>query len=578
MLQNAIAALEEGDLARAREVLARLLRTTQDNPDYWLWMSAATESRKERVFCLRQVLRLDPGNVAARRGLVLLGELTPESVTPVPPERGRSWDVELVLEGEEEKAVEETPARHRRRSGWLVLVAAVVVIGLIGIGLFARTRRRVPFDYIPVTVPPRSMSTLPPTATLLPTNTPVVRTPVPVSTGAPPLASLLEVTYTPTPLLVDTPHPLIEAYFAAMRALRRGQWNEVIIFMQQVIQAETDPTKTADAYFYIGEAHRHLGEYDKAIEAYQQALEVYPDLAAAYLGLAYARRAADPEADVREDLNSAIEADPDFVLAYLERAAWRMEQGDLTGAQQDLDQVTTLQPDHPLLHLYRARLAILQEDYDLALTEARKANELDLTLLPAYAVLGEAYLLNGQPEAAIAPLQTYLQYAPEDTQAQLWLAQAYMDNQQYDQALQSLDEVLEQQPKNADAWHLRGLIHLAAEQVETAVEALERAQQYAPKSFVIVVDLARAYLAMEKPRQAYIVLRDSESLAQTDEERAALYYWRALSLEAFEPKSAVYDWERLLAYPETAVPSDWLEAANAHLLALTPTPAPTPTP
>jgi len=95
MLQEAIDAIHQGQRLRARDLLTRLLRSDQSNPEYWLWMSSVVETLKEQVFCLQNALRLDPDNQTARKGLILLGALPPEEqVTPVPPAR-RKWEVEM---------------------------------------------------------------------------------------------------------------------------------------------------------------------------------------------------------------------------------------------------------------------------------------------------------------------------------------------------------------------------------------------------------------------------------------------------------------------------------------------------
>jgi hypothetical protein len=78
MFDEAVQALKDGQRLRAKDLLTRLIKTDQSKPDYWLWMSAAVDSEKEQVFCLQNVLKLDPNSVAARRGLVVLGAMRPE--------------------------------------------------------------------------------------------------------------------------------------------------------------------------------------------------------------------------------------------------------------------------------------------------------------------------------------------------------------------------------------------------------------------------------------------------------------------------------------------------------------------
>src|SRR5512147_2564555 len=97
MFQEAVDALRRGDKARARERLTLLLKAEQTNPTYWIWMSAAVDSAKERVYCLQTALKLDPENATAKRGLILLGALPPdENVQPFSLNRPREWEQKLL--------------------------------------------------------------------------------------------------------------------------------------------------------------------------------------------------------------------------------------------------------------------------------------------------------------------------------------------------------------------------------------------------------------------------------------------------------------------------------------------------
>ena len=67
-------AIEQGDRFQARDLLASLLKDDPDNIEYWLLMSTVVESQKERVYCLKKVLTLDPINPDARLGMILFGD------------------------------------------------------------------------------------------------------------------------------------------------------------------------------------------------------------------------------------------------------------------------------------------------------------------------------------------------------------------------------------------------------------------------------------------------------------------------------------------------------------------------
>src|SRR3954453_17606327 len=65
-------ALFAGERARARELLQAAVREDPDNAEAWLWLSGTHTAPSDMAFCLREALRLDPGNEQAREGLAWL--------------------------------------------------------------------------------------------------------------------------------------------------------------------------------------------------------------------------------------------------------------------------------------------------------------------------------------------------------------------------------------------------------------------------------------------------------------------------------------------------------------------------
>ena len=90
MFQEAVSAIESGNRSRGKDLLTRLLKQNQENPDYWLWMSGVVDSVKERRYCLNQTLKLDPQNKLARRGLIMLGDLPVDESLAIPFEAAKT--------------------------------------------------------------------------------------------------------------------------------------------------------------------------------------------------------------------------------------------------------------------------------------------------------------------------------------------------------------------------------------------------------------------------------------------------------------------------------------------------------
>src|SRR5687768_15874499 len=213
VFQEAVDALRAGNKSRARELFTGLLKTDQNNAMYWVWMSSTVETAKERIYCLQTALKLDPGNVAAKRGLILHGALpADETIQPFPLNHPRAWEEKLLLAHEKPRlkgwaAVRASPVA---RMGGLVTLA-VVLIGAIVLGFMQASANR---NIRPPTATPGPS----PTYTLTPTALNATGQPVAVGTAAP-LSELLPVPYTATPVYVSMRgSPLTSDIYRLVRA------------------------------------------------------------------------------------------------------------------------------------------------------------------------------------------------------------------------------------------------------------------------------------------------------------------------------------------------------------------------
>lgn len=587
MLNEAMEAVRQGQRARARDLLTRLLRADQSNPQYWLWMSAVVDSAKEQAYCLQTAQKLDPGNSAIRRGLVVTGTSpADQNVAPQPPVR-RKWTVE---------AMEEPPtglkAIWANRVVRIVFfaVVSVLVVGLILLGIFGAGRRQAA-----VAVRPTKTPGPPPTYTLTPTTiggkATALTTPSPAYSGPKPLWMLLEATYTPQPRYVNTPHPISEAYRAGQRAYERGDLPSALTFFKQASQVDLN---APDILYYIGEVEGALGNQQAALDAFDQAIVRSSAFAPAYLGRARASLALNPQADIGADLQAALERDPALVDAYIELAAYNLARGDVDGALQSLDVAEQLNPQLPRVPMIRSQALLLKGDEVQALELARDAHGRDLTLLPAYLALGQAALANEEYQEAVQALETYLDYAVNDADGWMALARSYagmsepdqayvellpkLDEQDFEAALEAFDRAIELNEELPELYLYRGLLYLAAGEGQPAVNDFVSARKLDTKSFAINLALGRALLVAGRARGAYDQIGGSDDLAQTDLELAALYYWRALAGEELRLDAKVIaDWEALLDLPQNSLPQGWVQMAKGHLAALTSTATPTVT-
>lgn len=578
MLNEAIDAIQQGKKARAKEILTRLIQADQRNANYWVWMSAAVATKKERIYALKTALRADADNAAAKRGLILLGELPPdESVTPFPLDHPRLWEEESLSD------VKEKPEREAKRvvKNPALRLAGIILgaIAIIAFAVFGLTRRTASVRPATNTPGPSPTYTLTPTAL----NAKPVATQAFV--GPTPLWALLDATYTPTPLYVNTPRSVqAQDYaYAVKAAFANEDWEALVSAMEQIALLEPE---SADPYYYMGEAYRFMGENSKALKAYDEAIRLNENLGPAYVGKARVLPYVGAAGSVGSMLDTAIEKDPFFAEAYLERAIYRIKKKKYEEALADLEEAKKLAPNSAQVYYQLARLYALQEEPKKALEAAQQAYELDRTVLDTYLLLGQLYEANGEIDKAVDVLETYTVYEDENVEALSILGGAYYAAKDYDAAIEFLSRVIDLDRRAGKAYLYRGLSYMAKEDGENAVNDLEKAHRYLPDSFEASISLAQAHTLIEHYGDCYLQVERTRPLVKTDLQEALIYYWRATCHEGRQdPDQASRDWERLLELTpeEDSKNIEEIEAmqgeAKEHLFELyTPTPTSTDEP
>jgi tetratricopeptide (TPR) repeat protein len=574
VFQEAIEALRAGNRTRARELLTDLLKTDQNNATYWVWMSAATDSAKERIYCLQTALKLDPENATAKRGLILLGALPPdETVQPFPINRPRAWEEKLLLAHEKPKpkgwaAVKASPVF---RLGMIVLLVGAIAGGVVfGIIIPSST----PASRAPTFTPgPSPTYTLTVTAIGGRPQTEIVSTP----SGQ--LSELLEAPYTPTPLYVEAKRSPITAddFIQFERAYKAGDWDQAIASLQNILRNEPD---TVYAYYYIGEAYRFKGDAGNALTAYRTAVDKDPGFGAGYVGMARARLLGDSNANVLPLLDEAVRLDPNFGEAYLERGKVKIRDNDIRGALVDLGEANERMPDSPLVFYHLAQARLKEGELDLALNAARRANELDVTNLPTYLMLGEIYAATGNNEEAAKALDIYIKYEKNDLSPYVLLGKIQFERGNYEETVQAMSRVIANDRNRREPYLYRFLSNVELGRGEQADEDIDRVILYYPDLFEANLAILRLHLMQRRNGSALLSVEKTKSLAKTDEQKALTYYWGAVTHEQREElDDAAEYWQLLLDLPEEALTAEMQKVAQEHLLDIwTPTPAATQRP
>ena len=574
IFQEAVEALREGNKTKARDLLTGLIKTDQSNATYWVWLSAAMETTKERVYCLQTAFKLEPANAAAKRGLILLGALpADETVQPFPVNRPRAWEERLLLAHEKPKpkgwaAVRQSPVF---RLGLVILLVGGLIAGLVFGFIIPSTLRA---QQRPPTFTPGPS----PTYTMSPTaigGKPQPTNPIGTPGG---LSELLSAPYTPTALYVNVERSPLTSDFLLQfdRAYKTGKWDEAISALQEIIRVEPDATY---AYYYLGEAYRFKSDFGNAIQAYGQGLEKDPNFGLLYVGMARARLQADPNANVLSLLDEAVRLDPNFGEAYLERGIIKTRDNDLQGAINDLGEANTRLPDNPLVFYNLAQARFKQGEFDLALAAAQRANELDVTLLPNYLLLGQIYIETDHTDEAIKALQVYIKYKPDDVSASMVFGKLLYDLGKYDETIQMMDRVIALERTRREAYLYRFLSNVELGNGPAADADIKTVQGSYLDLFEFNLGIVRTNVLNERYGNAEQAAEKTKSLAETDEQKASAYYWAAIAYEKREnPKKAIENWKLLLGLPTKSMTAEMRKEAETHLSAIvTPTASPTPT-
>ena len=564
-------AIEQGDRFQARDHLTSLLKEDQNNVEYWLLLSIVVDSNKERVFCLKKVLAIEPRNREARLGLILFGGVDPGVVKPADL-KARDWSRDLVDIHKKEK-----PEKKRKKSRYnykqllpLLIggVSIILVLFFTGIlfpgrgSIFSPKLTITPITWTPSVDPELS-------AELTGTPNPIKLTPI---------GKVLDQPYTPTPVYVLTPHPGYGTYQTALDAYQQGDFETMLTYMRST----ADQLETVDIVFLVGEALRNLGRYNEAAEEYDRALFLDPNFAPAYYGRALLSKLISPDANIKTDLDQAILLDPGYGEAYIERANYYLDLNEYQLAYEDVNQAVQFLPDSHQAYYYMGWALLELKDYSAAEIALERAMELDINYVPTYLLAGRVKLEQEKPDQAIEYLTKYDPYVSDKSWVFYYsLGKAYyLSGENLDTAEQLLNKAFSLGGEYPDLYKTRALVYLIQGNIQGAVSDAYQARSLDRNDFEQTLFLGTTLQQDNQNSLALVYLNISENLAQSGYELAPVYYWRAIVHENLgRGEDALQDWQNMMDLPREYVPDEWEYFAEGKLIpTATPTPTITPSP
>jgi tetratricopeptide (TPR) repeat protein len=150
---------------------------------------------------------------------------------------------------------------------------------------------------------------------------------------------------------------------------------------------------------------------------------------------------------------------------------------------------------------------------------------------------------------------------------------------EYEQTITMMDRVTALERSRREAYLYRFLSNVELGKGPDADVDLDQAVGFYPDLFDANLALIRAHILNERYGSAEQAVDKTESLAQTDEQKALVYYWAAITFEKREnPEKAAEYWQLLLDLPEDSMTTEMRTEAEEKLSALaTPTSRVSPT-
>ncbi len=502
-LQQGIAAAKAKQNDEARRLLQNSIRLNPANETAWLWLSSVAKDQNERVFCLRQLLQINPNNEMAIKGLQALGvssepekAAAPRNIIPLPPADKIKAALQALKPILERLTTTQDPyadllwkhkTRNRagERAATLLTLAVrsipvLALLCLIAGGAFVATR-------------PGGIAMAP---TWTPSHTPTqTATPTPGFTPTP----------SPTPQLTYTPSPTLEPavprgnLFSEMTPtpvyprISSGPLLQAVVRMDRQEYAQVLPTLESERaltssnfdpapYYYEAIALVNTGDTERALRTMEEAqgrLEELRELdrqqaePLVEAGLAYVYAASGNYTASNAAADRALAGDARLRMPYQILAQNAMRVGDLQEAGDVIAEGLRGDPGDVHLWILRGRLNLLRNQPADAQQDAYVALSIDPTSESAYLLQAQADMARGDYGLAVLHLQGYLFIYPGSIDGWTLLGDARTLEGNYDLAIEAYSQALNTEdllPAQAGALMQRAALYMRRHQYGLASE------------------------------------------------------------------------------------------------------------
>jgi Flp pilus assembly protein TadD len=240
--------------------------------------------------------------------------------------------------------------------------------------------------------------------------------------------------------------------------------------------------------------------------------------------------------EAASEFNKAIKLDPNSTHAHDNLATIHAEQGQHLEALFEFIEAVRVDPESPTVHHFLASF-LAAHGQELAISEYRRAIELEHEFPDAHLNLALALADAGELEEAVSELEIAHAQAPEDEMVEHELASCLIDLERYPQAISHLKLIIKGHPEHVEAYVDLGIAYTAQGFYAEAEAVLRRALEIDTHDFASHYQLAALFAAWSRPGDALDAL---ERAAALDQEK--LSQWLADD-RMFEP---IQDEERFI--------------------------------
>ncbi|HSB68942.1 MAG TPA: tetratricopeptide repeat protein [Candidatus Methylomirabilis sp.] len=286
---------------------------------------------------------------------------------------------------------------------------------------------------------------------------------------------------------------------------------------------DLDPS-LADAHFNLAIAYGKLGRPDAAIAAMREAVRLQPDDAEAHLRLGGWLFERGLLAEACEAYERAATLQMDSLEAWLRLAQSYEAAGRARAAVAAYRRVLgLLGRDSTALVMALYRVAMQAGDGPAAVEAARKLRAVQ----PGHEGLlnlGDAFLLNGEPEAAVREFQMASALAPSSVKAHVGLAAAYARLGRAEAAAESYQRAIRLNPKNPELYGHLARLYEGMARLDLGIVALRDGLSAASGSSpALLVALAEQLASLyEKAGMSREAARERQRLQGTSEGRGVV--------------------------------------------------------